>query len=256
MLIFIFIISIAPSYGISIPKAPTQNIFVQDYANIISREVESDLLKLSSILKERTSVDLVVVTITSLEGSTIEEYALNLFRQWGIGSESKSNGILLLVALNERETRIEVGYGLEGAINDGKAGHILDRILPYFKNNNYDYGITTAHGLLFKEIANEYNIDMSDVFTKNDINNLDLKDNKNPVFLLIMLPIFLFIIFIFSKIMGMGFFQTLFIVLSILGRHNNNPRGGGSSRRRPPGGFGGSGFGGGSSGGGGASRKW
>lgn len=252
LFILIFIISIVPSYGISIPKVPTKDIFVQDYAGILSKEVENNLLKLSSILKDRTSAELVVVTITSLEGHTVEDYALSLFRKWNIGSRAKNNGVLLLIAYDERETRIEVGYGLEGAINDGKAGAILDKMIPYFKDGNYDVGITVAHGLILEEIAKEYNIDMSDVFTKNDFVYFDLEGTNNPIPILILPFVFLFFMFIFSRIMGMGFFQVLFMLLSILGRDNHKHRGG----RRPPGGFGGGGFGGGSSGGGGASRKW
>lgn len=252
--IFIFMISVVPVYGVPIPEAPKENIFVQDYAEIMSKEVKNDLLRLSSILKERTSAELVVVTIQSLEGYSIEEYALSLFRQWGIGNRVENNGVLLLVALEERETRIEVGYGLEGAINDGKAGAILDKMIPYFKNGNYDDGITVAYGLILEEIAKEYDIDMADVFIKNDIAYFDyvnFESSNNPLPILIILLIFLLFIFIFSRIMGMGFFETLFILLSILGRGGNRHRGSGSSGRRPPGGFGG-----GSSGGGGASRKW
>ena len=86
------------------------------------------------------------------------EYSTNLFRQFGIGDKEKNNGLLILIALEERKSRIEVGYGLEGVLPDGKTGRIQDEyMIPYFKDNNFDEGILNGYKALFKEVANEYN---------------------------------------------------------------------------------------------------
>lgn len=78
----------------------------------------------------------------SLDGDTIENFAVRLFEQWKIGKKGKDNGVLLLIAINERKLRIEVGYGLESTITDGKAGEIIREVItPEFKKNNYYEGI-------------------------------------------------------------------------------------------------------------------
>ncbi|HZX20941.1 MAG TPA: TPM domain-containing protein [Clostridia bacterium] len=284
MLIIILLIGLfSPSaYGLEIPKAPTEDIYVQDYASILSKEVKDDMLKMSSVLKETTTAELVVVTVPSMDGRPVEEYALNLFRQWGIGSKDQRNGVLLLVADEDREARIEVGYGLEGAINDAKAGAILDEMIAYFQIDDYDKGIATAYSLLLNEILVEYNVDADVIFEgAKAITPVTL---QNPVLITdifkIVGPLLLIIIgimLVLSRIMGRGPFWLIALLLRNLstGRyagpthrgpmdggfgggfwtgHSSGPFGGGSHRSGPT--IGRGKFGGGSSGGGGASRKW
>ena len=92
-------------------------------------------------LEKETTAEIAVVTTDSLEGKSIEMYAVELFEAWGIGKADKDNGILFLVALKDREYRIEVGYGLENVITDVIASDILDEIvLPKFKEVKYGLG--------------------------------------------------------------------------------------------------------------------
>ena len=82
------------------------------------------------------------MTVPSLEGIPVEDYAVRLFKEWGIGQAKQDNGVLVLVAPNEREMRIEVGYGLEGILPDGLAGQIIrDQFIPRFRDNDYNGGI-------------------------------------------------------------------------------------------------------------------
>src|SRR6185295_16176706 len=98
-----------------------------------------------SEFEHSTSNEIAVVTVPSLEGDTIEDYAVRLFKEWGIGKKGKDNGILILVAPNERKVRMEVGYGLEPQLTDGMAGQIIrENMTPYFRQAQYGQGIIAA----------------------------------------------------------------------------------------------------------------
>ena len=120
---------------------PTLTSRVVDEAQILSPHTKRLLEKKLKNLEENTSVQLVVASVKSLEGMSIEEYGYKLGRHWGIGQKKKNNGVILLIAPNEKKVRIEVGYGLEGDITDAKAFLIINDIIPYFKKGNYDAGV-------------------------------------------------------------------------------------------------------------------
>ncbi len=139
------------------PTFPTLTGRVVDQANILDQATEK---KLSAQLAEhetQTSNQIVVVTVNSLQGYNEADYALRLGRKWGIGTEAKNNGAILLVAPNERKVRIEVGYGLEGALPDGLAGQIIRRdILPQFKEQDYPGGIGNGVNSILQAVVGEY----------------------------------------------------------------------------------------------------
>ena len=114
---------------------------VRDNANILEQGYEDSIRSLVIDLEKRTTAEVVVVTVSSLEGKTIEKYAFDLFNSWGIGKKDKNNGVLFLVAPNEKWCRIEVGLGLEGTITDSIAQKIIDEsALPNFKEQKYGKG--------------------------------------------------------------------------------------------------------------------
>jgi uncharacterized protein len=115
---------------------------VTDLANIIDAATESELDRRLDELEQKTSSEVAVVTVTSLDGVPIEDYAVRMFKEWGIGQARSDNGVLVLVAPSEREMRIEVGYGLEGILPDGLAGQIIrDNFTPRFREDDYNGGI-------------------------------------------------------------------------------------------------------------------
>ena len=115
---------------------------VVDQAGILSPPMEKRLSRLASELEKRTSDQLVIVTLPSLEGRPIEDVGLALGRGWGIGHKDKDNGVLLVVAPNERKVRIEVGYGLERILWDERAAEIIERdLLPQFRQSEFEQGI-------------------------------------------------------------------------------------------------------------------
>lgn len=140
LLLLILNITIPAIFSYSAPVG-----FVNDFANIIDADYEQKITQIITDIERNTSVEIAVVTIESLEGDSIEYYAVKLFEEWGIGKEKQDNGLLILVALEEKKYRIEVGYGLEGSINDARAGRIARAyFVPNFRNNEYGKGIHEA----------------------------------------------------------------------------------------------------------------
>ncbi|MGA2368062.1 MAG: YgcG family protein [Dehalococcoidia bacterium] len=124
---------------------PEYQGFVNDYAGLLSPAVKAKLEAQLTQLEKDTTAEVAVITIKSLEGDSIEDYASRLFEKWGIGKKGVDNGVLFLVALDDHMMRIEVGYGLEPIITDGRAGRIRDNdVIPRFKNNDYEGGITAG----------------------------------------------------------------------------------------------------------------
>lgn len=121
---------------------PTLTGRVVDQAGLLDAATTKSLIQLLAQEEQQTSNQVVVVTLKSLQGHTIEDYGYQLGRHWGIGQQNRDNGVLLIVAPNERKVRIEVGYGLEGTLTDADSSVIIHQyILPQFKQGDYSKGI-------------------------------------------------------------------------------------------------------------------
>lgn len=124
------------------PPLPTPTGAINDFADLLAEGDEARLTAAVEAVEQATTAEIAVATVPSLDGMTVEEYATKLFAAWGVGQAGKDNGVLILVAPNEREMRIEVGYGLEGVLPDGLAGQIIrETFLPAFRANDYPRGI-------------------------------------------------------------------------------------------------------------------
>ena len=166
---------------------PTSEFYINDYANILSEEVKQDILNKSVALEKQTGAQIVVVTVPNLEGQSLEEYATELFRKFGIGDKNE-NGLLLLLALEERKFRVEVGYGLEGVLPDGLTGRYQDEyIIPYLKEDKWDEGIQNGYNAFYKKVAESYNLDVSDINVTrvNTTNTSEDFDFSSMIFLFI-----------------------------------------------------------------------
>ena len=176
ILIFIFFTN-TKAYTI-VPQS--YEFYVNDTANVLDDTTKQYIIDINKKLYNLTGAQIVVVTINSLEGASIEEYSTQLFRSYGIGSKDKNNGVLFILSVNDRKTRIEVGYGLEGRITDGKAGRILDDyVLPYFKNDNWNKGIKDGFDAILKQVCDEYNISIEGADTPYDY---DYEDTTSYVY--------------------------------------------------------------------------
>lgn len=259
MVILISIFVNLSCYGsqVDLPK-PTDNFFVNDFAGVIDSEIERDIQNIAVQLHERTSAQVVVVTIESLEGQPIEEYAVNLYREWGIGTAEKNNGVLILIAIEDRWSRIEVGYGLEGALTDAETRRIQDNyMIPAFQEGDYSLGIKNGFYATVHEVYNEYGIDVEELDEDFVYETGDSRSESNATRQII----FLILVFIFLIIDWMFFggrITKLLFIAFMSGRYRGGGRGGGGGFTGGGGFSRGGGFsgGGGRSGGGGSSRRW
>lgn len=130
---------------------------VTDQADLLTSSEERRLTAKLTAYEDTTSTQIVVVTIPSLEGVPAAEYALALGRSWGVGQAGQDNGVVILVARDDREVRIETGYGLEGAIPDAVAARIYRNVMvPYFREGRFYEGISGAADLLIAAAAGEF----------------------------------------------------------------------------------------------------
>ncbi|MBU8918463.1 TPM domain-containing protein [Neobacillus sp. 114] len=220
------------SEDVQIPE-PVGDIYVQDFAHILNDKEKEELQNLGRKVEDQTTAQVVVLTVQTIGDRTIEEYANEAFRQYGIGNSKDNNGVLLVLSMNERKLRIEVGYGLEGRIPDGKAGRILDKYaIPNLKSEQPNIAVVETYRVLVKEVLAEYG--------KAGDQPREDEGIGIPGWLIFLLVIIL--VFLDFKFFGGA---LTYLVLSILSRDDGKGGGGG-----------GRGGGGGSSGGGGASRGW
>jgi uncharacterized protein len=227
---------------------------VVDQANVLSADTRAGLTGKLKDLEEKSGIQLVVATISSLQGEEIEPYANELFRTWKLGEAKKSNGVLFLIAPTEHRVRIEVGYGLEGTLTDATSKIIIaNAVAPRFKAGDFNGGVSRG----VDDIITTLTTDSADWQKRPVVRN----EEGAPALIGLAVPLLVLVIFVFIFIRlvhqqgGIGR-ALLYMLLS-----GWNSRGGGFSS----GGFSSSGGsssgdsfsgGGGSSGGGGASGSW
>ena len=137
--LFVTLLCASSAMAQTLPKPAGR---VTDLASVIDPSAEAEIDQRLDRLEQQTSSEIAVATVRSLDGMSVEEYANRLFKEWGVGQAKQDNGVLVLVAPNEREMRIEVGYGLEGVLPDGLAGQIIrEDFLPRFREDDYSGGI-------------------------------------------------------------------------------------------------------------------
>lgn len=141
----------------SIPNPRVKNgTWVTDTSATLDPKVVAQLNERAAAFERDTTSEIAIVVIRSLDGLTIEEAAVKLFEMWGIGKKRHDNGLLFLWSTGDRRVRVEVGYGLEGALPDGKVGAILDQfVIPRFKANQFDQGVLDGVDALIAAARNE-----------------------------------------------------------------------------------------------------
>ena len=227
---------------------------IVDQANIISPEARAALEPKLVELEDKSGIQLVVATVKSLEGGDIETYANQLFRTWKLGEAKKNNGMLLLIAPNERRVRIEVGYGLEGTLTDALSSVIIaNAITPRFRTGDFSGGITRG----VDDIITVLTTDESEWQKRPDL-RLDRREELDVGNWIIIAAFFAFItFFIISRRFRWFVTNVLFnLLVNSGGTSSRGGYSGGGSWGSGGGGGGGFSGGGGSSGGGGASGSW
>lgn len=195
---------------------PTKSFYVNDYANVLTENLKQYIVSTSSTLYNKTGAQVVVLTVESLDNMDIKSYSLNIAREWGIGTKGKDNGILILLSKNDRTIRVEVGRGLEGRINDAKAGRLIrEYASPYYSNGNYDEGTKKLFDSLVSEVYIEYDMEPLSGYKElpsEEKSSSSIWDIISAVITMIIIYLFLF------RRRGLGLFINPFFGF---GRHNH-----------------------------------
>ncbi|TQR06762.1 TPM domain-containing protein [Psychrobacillus soli] len=261
LLLFLFVPIVAVAAS-DIPEPIPGELYVQDYEGFLSNETEQQVEQLGKQLDNATGAQIVVMIINSLNGQNVNQFSVDVIREFGIGDPKKDNGVLLVIETDptkkgNRDVAITVGYGLEGALPDGKIGRIIDDYTkPFLNQGSVDDAVLSTYQVLYNEVATEYGWDGGLVEPK------DLAASGEGFSFSTIIIIIVVIYLIYTVMSGGGGGGR-----PGSGRRRSSTRMfgpgnfgggfggfGGGSGRSSGGGFGG--FGGGSSGGGGAGRKW
>jgi uncharacterized protein len=245
-----------------LPKGFKPKDYVTDFANVLSESGKAQINALCAEVEQKTGAQIAVVTVESLEGRSIEDYAIDVATQLGVGPKKSNRGVLILLAVEDRRYRIEVGYGLEPILPDGKVGGFGREAVPYLRERNYDGALL----LMTRRVAETIAQDSGATLTPTNIPPPTRTQGGGAT-----IPP--------GIIVGIVFLVVLFLIIGKLQSRTTPNRyarrgggwwigpmigggwGGGSSGGGWGGGFGGGGggfggFGGGSFGGGGASGSW
>ena len=254
ILLFITVISVAPVQAEQWQKLNVQG-YVNDFAGVLGPGTIEDLTRLCTEVDQKAKAQIAVVTIKSLEGDTVQDFANNLFKKWGVGYKGTDRGVMVLLAVGDHKYWTEVGYGLEPILPDGKVGGFGRDMLPLLRQGNYNGALRQMASQIAEVIAQDSHVSLNTLAQSPAI-PLEPRREGNEVHLTAGQILFLIIILIVVGPILLRFLGP-FLLLSLFsggfGRGGSGGWGGGGFGGGG-GGFGG--FGGGASGGGGAGGSW
>ncbi len=237
--IFLFLLFISATY--CQPEVPQLKYWANDFTNTLNTGQLSSLNRELKTFQDSTSNQIVFLMIPTLNNYPLEYYSMDVAEKNKIGTKEHDNGVLFLVVKNDRKMRIDVGYGLEGALPDALASSIIRNVIkPYFRNEQYFGGVKAGLDAIISAVKGEYNA----------IKKPESEKKKTPIGTILMIIFFIILFFLRGGRRGLGSFIFYGGMLGGLGGFGGGSRGGGG------GGFGGFSGGGGSFGGGGASGGW
>jgi uncharacterized protein len=263
MLAVLFLIPFSGALAESVDSLPKPNDYVNDYAHVLSPETIAKLDRICAELDHsQANAQVAVVTVRNLDGQDAAEWANQLEDKWKMGKKGSDRGVLVLLAVDDRKYRIDVGYGLEGILNDAKVGDIGRAMVPALREKDYDAAILGAVGRVAQVIATDAHVTLSDQLP----NPPPVRQHQSSG-LANLIP-FIFLILIFLGFGGLRLLFAMGLLNSALGGRRyggGGPYIGGGGWGGGGGGFGGGGssggggfggFGGGGFGGGGAGGSW
>jgi len=247
---FLFVLTCCLLPCLAAQQLPKPSGFVNDFAKVMKAQDTKAVESLAAAVKEKTGAELTLVTVESYAPyASIDEFSLALAEAWGVGERNKDNGVLLVLAMSEREVKIEAGYGLEGAIPDSVAGRILDTaVIPAFRQGDFSGGLREGCRAIAAYVAKEKGLDLKELDLPNTMTRDSGSDSLASIIIPIIIVIFIYLIILRHSILWRGLRSEGSVFRSGgFGSGSSFGRSGGSSFR---------GFGGGSFGGGGASRRF
>lgn len=245
------------------PKQLKPRGYVNDFANVLSQSTKFQLTQLCTEVDEKAHAQIAVVTVQSLDGRSIEDFSIDLATQWGIGPKQSERGVLILLSVEDRRYRFEVGYGLEPILPDGKVGGIGRDALPYLREGNYDAALLLMTRRVAEVIAKDRGVTLT-VGTslpppRRFGTEQETRDNSRMAVLLLVSFVIFMVYVAIKRASATGSRNYRrggggWWVGPMIGGMGGGFGGGGFGGGGGGGGFGG--FGGGSFGGGGASGSW
>jgi len=224
--------------------------YVNDFAGLLNSSDKVTITKFAAELERKTTAQIAVVTVRTTQPETIQGFSVRLFDQWKIGQKGKDNGVLLLMAIDDRKAWITTGYGMEGAIPDVIANKIVQGIMiPYFKRGQYPEGIIKGAIAVISLVAKEYDVEITGQETQ-----VYTAVHRKKSALDILLTVLFFVLLISMRTGFLGYF----LLGSMMGGRRRGGYWHGVGAGGSGGGFGGGfgGFGGGMTGGGGGGGGW
>jgi len=264
----IFFCSFVFAVGLDTSKLKPSG-YVNDFAHVIDARSAAEIEAYCGSVERATGAQFAVVTVDSLEDETVEDVAVRLFKEWGIGKKGTDEGLLLILAIKDHKNRIEVGYGLEPVITDGYAGGVLRGIRPILRQGNYGGALLAVAQELGQHVAEAKGVTIEGQPVRRTSPRDSDGGGGSIIGIFVFFLILVFLIRLFSgrsgrggpggSGSGMGGFLTGMILGNMMGGGRQGGWGGGGFGGGGWGGGGGGGFGGfggGGSGGGGASGGW
>jgi uncharacterized protein len=257
----VILLSVPAATGYAQADLPMPTHYVEDYANVINDSDEHSLNGILQELNQKTGVQYIILTVLSTGGLPIEQFSIELAEKWKLGQKGKDNGMLFVLAKNDRRWRFEVGYGLEGFVTDQYCGRVGRNVLvPYLKKGDYSRGIYEANLQIIQRIASEAGVSLTGMPKVVPPPARAPRGRRTGLPCCSILLFLFFMLFIFGgrgRGRGMGWWFFLPFMMGGFGGHGGYGRSGSFGGGSFGGGFGGFGGGmGGGFGGGGASGGW
>jgi uncharacterized protein len=260
-LLLLAILVLSPSRAVwaeTVAALPAPTGYVNDFAGVLSDQTKRSLEDLCTQVDQQAHAQIAVVTVKSMDADSagavpsIEEFATALEDKWKVGRKGTDRGVLLIVSLNPRKYRIEVGYGLEGLLNDAKVGDIGREMEPFLHTDDYNQGLTVGVHDLAQDIAADAGVTLTQGGDDSAAGRQSAPSSSGELSGGQVIVIGILIMVVLGILIRTGHIGILFYLLfSMLGGGGRGGGGFGGGEGGGGGGFGG--FGGGSSGGGGAS---
>ncbi len=246
---FLFILHLAAAVGgaVDLSSIPKPTGYVSDLAHVLSASDQADLEVFCVKIQEQLDAQFAIVTINTLGDEPIENFSLDLARNWGVGPKGKNEGLLLLLVIQDHKQRIEVGRGLEPYITDAFAGNTMRAMRPLLRNNDFGGALKQGTLALATRLAEGKNVTFTEALPAAQRPQLQNDSGGFPIWLIIFFVVILLIVLVNRRGGGGRGSGTGFWTGMILGSILNSGRSGGDR-------WGGGGFGGGSGGGGGRAR--
>jgi uncharacterized protein len=230
--------------------------YVNDFANVLDPATKARITDICQQVDQKAKAQITVVTIKTLDGSDIESFAVDLFHKWGVGYKGTDRGVMILYVIQDRRARVEVGYGLEGILPDGKVGSFQREAIPLMQGGNYSQALLLVTSRIAEVIASDAGVQLTNTVPRAPVRPVEQPRSSIGLGGIVILVI-IFLIILFTPLRGILFWMLLSGMFGGRGGGYGGGYGGfggGGGGWGGGGGFGG--FGGGSSGGGGASSSW